>query len=54
MQSVHDYETEMVQYGFEVVRQSLKAAELAVSDRIVTNIMMKSFFGWLIDCHILK
>lgn len=44
IQALCDYEIEMVQYGFDAVRLSLKTAEQSTSNNIVTRIVMKTLF----------
>ncbi len=42
--AIHDYETEMVEYGFAAVRSSMKAMEQAVSDNRFTLAIAKAVF----------
>lgn len=44
LRSLNDYETEMLNYSFEAVHQSLQAAKQATSESLVSNLFMKTFF----------
>jgi 2-polyprenyl-6-methoxyphenol hydroxylase-like FAD-dependent oxidoreductase len=47
LRAIHDYEVEMVRYGFDAVRDSLQACEQAVADRPVALTVMKAAFRTL-------
>ncbi len=43
LQAIHDYEVEMIKYGFAAVRGSMRALDLHVADsRFMTNAMLRS------------
>ncbi|MDP9372288.1 MAG: FAD-dependent monooxygenase [Chloroflexota bacterium] len=44
LEAIHDYEAEMIEYGFDAVRGSKRACEQAVSDSGVALVMMKAAF----------
>jgi salicylate hydroxylase len=47
IQAIHDYEKEMIQYGFDAVRSSLKQADQSVSENVIGLWMMKTAFRFL-------
>jgi 2-polyprenyl-6-methoxyphenol hydroxylase-like FAD-dependent oxidoreductase len=44
LQAIRDYEIKMVQYGFDAVRSSMKAAEQSTSKNAIALAMMKWIF----------
>ena len=44
LQAVHDYEVEMIRYGFEAVKNSLRAMNQAVSDNAFALATVKTLF----------
>nr|WP_280521498.1 FAD-dependent monooxygenase [Paenibacillus mangrovi] len=46
-EAVHSYESEMIQYGFEAVRASMKTAEQSTADNAFGLKMMKTTFKLL-------
>jgi 2-polyprenyl-6-methoxyphenol hydroxylase-like FAD-dependent oxidoreductase len=47
LRAIHDYELEMVEYGFNAVRRSMRALEQAITDKAVAFAVRKTMFRFL-------
>lgn len=47
LRAIHDYELEMVDYGFNAVRKSMRALEQAITDKAIAFAVRKTMFRFL-------
>jgi 2-polyprenyl-6-methoxyphenol hydroxylase-like FAD-dependent oxidoreductase len=47
LRAIHDYELEMVEYGFNAVRKSMRALEQAITDKAIAFAVRKTMFRFL-------
>jgi hypothetical protein len=47
LESIHSYEAQMLRYGFRAVRESLKAMEQTLDDRVIVRSLNRTTFKML-------
>jgi hypothetical protein len=47
LRAIHDYELEMVEYGFKAVRTSMRALEQTITDKAIAFAVRKAMFRFL-------